>query len=87
MWVDPTGKLVDITPKPDGETRIVFAGDPTYPPDFDFTKRPNNRRWRIYQPADRAELAQAEITAFTESQLKYETGRAIRKGVTLVDIT
>jgi hypothetical protein len=83
VWVDPTGKLVDITPKPDGETRIVFAGDPTYPPDFDFTKRPNNRRSRIYQPVDRTELAQAKIATFSESQLKYETGRATRKGVTL----
>jgi hypothetical protein len=83
VWVDPTGKLVDITPKPDGETRIVFASDPTYPPDFDFTKRPNNRRLRIYQPADRSELAQAKIATFTESQIKYEIGRASRKGLTL----
>jgi hypothetical protein len=74
---------VDITPKPDSETRIAFAGDPTYPPDFDFTKRPNNRRSRIYQPPDRAELAQAKIATFTESQLNYEVRRATRKGVTL----
>ena len=67
MWVDPSGKLVEHYPKPDGETRIVFAGDPTYPPDFDFTKRPNNRRWRsISQRIAGAELAQAEITTFTE---------------------
>jgi len=83
VWVDPTGKLVDITPKPDRETRIVFAGDPTYPPDFDFTKRPKNCRARLHRPADRAKLAQAKIATFTESQLKYETGRATRKGVTL----
>ena len=83
VWVDPTGALIDITPKPDGETCIVFAGDPTYPPDFDFMKRPNNRRSRIYQPADRTELAQIKIATFTESQLKYESGRATRKGVTL----
>ena len=83
VWVDPTGKLVDIAPKPDSETRIAFAGDPTYPPEFDFTKRPINRRSPIYQPADRAEFAQAKIATFTDSQLKYETGRATRKGVTL----
>jgi hypothetical protein len=53
VWVHPTGNLVDITPKPDRETRIVFAGDPTLPPDFDFAKRPNNRRARIYQGGSR----------------------------------
>jgi hypothetical protein len=83
VWENHAGQLVDITPKPDGETRIVFAGDATYPPDFDFTKRPNNRRLRIYQPADRSELAQAKIATFTESQIKYEIGRASRKGLTL----
>jgi len=83
VWVNPTGALIDITPKPDGETCIVFAGDPTYPPDFDFKKRPINRRWRIYQPPDRAELARAKIATFTEAQLKYEVERATQKGVTL----
>lgn len=82
-WVSPTRKLVDITPKPAGETQIVFAADPSYPPDFDFLKRPNNRRSRTYQPADRADLAQANIANFTESQIQYETGRATRKGLTL----
>jgi hypothetical protein len=83
VWVDPIGNLVDITPKPDRETRIVFAGDPTLPPDFDFAKRPNNRRARIYQPTDRVMLAKARIATFNRTQTKYETNRATRKGMTL----
>ena len=83
VWVDPGGNLVDITPKPDREMRIVFAGDQTYPPDFDFTKRPINRRARLYRPTDRAKLAQARIATFNKSQIEYETKRATRKGLTL----
>jgi len=83
VWADPTGTLIDITPKPDGETCIVFAGDPTYPPDFDFRKRPPNRRARLYRPADRAKRAQARIATFNKTQIEYETKRATRKGMTL----
>ena len=83
VWVNSTGRLIDITPKPDGERRIVFAGDPTYSPDFDFTKRPNNRRTRIFRPDNRAKLAQARIAKFTASQIEYETKRAIKKCMTL----
>jgi hypothetical protein len=83
VWVDATGNLVDITPKPARERRIVFAGDPSYPPDFDFTKRFNNRRARLYQPADRERLAQARIAALGKSQIEYETKRATRKGLRL----
>lgn len=83
VWIDPTGNLVDITPKPDRETRIVFVSDPTYPPDFDFAKRPNNRRARVYEPADRVKLAEGRIATFHRSQIEYETNRAVRKGSTL----
>ncbi|MBB3802275.1 hypothetical protein FHR47_002542 [Xanthomonas arboricola] len=27
VWVSPTGEMVDITPKPEGETRILFVPD------------------------------------------------------------
>lgn len=27
-WLSPDGELTDVTPKPDGETRIVFLSDP-----------------------------------------------------------
>ena len=83
VWVSPTGELIDITPKPDGETRIVFAGDPNYPPEFDFTKRPNNCRARLYQPVDRGKLAQARIASLSKSQIEYENKRAARKSLGL----
>jgi hypothetical protein len=83
VWVDPSGNLIDITPKPDRETRIIFAGNQTYRPDFDFTKRPINRRARLYRPADRAEPARASIATFNKTQIEYETRRATRKGLTL----
>lgn len=28
VWVSPCGELIDITPKPEGETRILFVPDP-----------------------------------------------------------
>jgi hypothetical protein len=83
VWADPTGMLIDITPKPDGEQCIVFADDPTYPPDFDFRNRPRNHRKRLYQPVDRAKLARDRIATFSESQLRYETKRATLKNMTL----
>lgn len=83
IWVTPAGELVDITPKPDGETRIVFAADPSYHPDFDFLKRPNNRRARIYRPADSAVIVRDRIAEFVPSQRAYEAARATKKGMTL----
>src|SRR6266851_5551717 len=74
---------MDITPKPDGETQIVFAAAPSYPPDFDFTKRPGSRRARVYEGASRTEIARARIATFILSQVDYETGRAMKKGMTL----
>lgn len=68
VWVSATGELIDITPKPDGETRIVFAGDTSYPAEFDFLKRPNNRRMRTYQATHRPGVASAEINRPTESE-------------------
>ena len=79
IWVDPDGTFIDITPKPAGETRIVFAADPSYLTDFDFRKRPRNRRARLYEPKGVAELVQA----LKPSQIEYETRRAVNKGMTL----
>jgi hypothetical protein len=67
VWVSATGELIDITPKPDEETRIVFAGDTSYPAEFDFLKRPNNRRMRTYQATHPPGVAPAEINPPTES--------------------
>lgn len=83
IWVDSAGMFIHITPKPAGETRIVFAPDPSYPPDFDFGKRPPGRRARLYEPEGVAELVQARIRNFKPSQIEYETRRAVNKGMTL----
>ena len=42
VWVDQSGNFVDITPKHEDDiAEIVFAPDPSYPPNFDFWQRPN----------------------------------------------
>jgi hypothetical protein len=60
VWRDAKGNLFDITPKPQNEASIVFAPAPDYPTDFDFSRRPNNRRVQLCEPADDATIA-AEI--------------------------
>jgi hypothetical protein len=81
--VSPSGELIDITPKPQHENRIVFAPDPKYSADFDFLKRPNSHRVRVYRPADPMERARERIAQFNKRQYEYESGRAIRKGMSL----
>jgi hypothetical protein len=83
VWVDVADKLIDITPKPHGETRIVFVPDPTYPEDFDFDKRPLNRRQRLYEPADPSAEIAGHIARMKAAQLAYEQKRAAKAGVTL----
>ena len=43
VWVLPDNELIDITSKPEGEARITFVSDESYPADFHHTKRPINR--------------------------------------------
>lgn len=83
VWQSPDGALVDITPKPKRETRILFVADRKYPATFNFDNRPGNRRQRLYQPADPAELAADRVGALGPSQLKYELGRAEKAGMSL----
>jgi hypothetical protein len=83
VWADPSGTLIDITPKPDGERHILFAADMSYPPNFDFGQRPGSQRVRIYQPPARPELVQARISRFNDQQIEYERGRAAKKGLSL----
>ena len=37
VWKSPSGKLYDITPRVDGEEKIVFLADPARPYDFKHT--------------------------------------------------
>jgi hypothetical protein len=83
VWVDPAGHLVDITPKPVGEKRILFAPDPAYPHVSDLTHRPRNRRARIYVSAsDPSEIAR-RIAGMNPAQLAYQRRRAGKADMTL----
>ncbi|WP_434729570.1 hypothetical protein [Rhizobium binae] len=83
VWKAPDGSLVDVTPKPDGETSILFVPDDTYLDDFDFAARPLNRRRRIRPDLDRAAIAASMISGLAESQKAYEAKRAAKMGLSL----
>ena len=82
VWRDPKGMIVDITPKPKEESRILFVGDPDVPESFDFDKRPRNRRARLYVEADRSAKARARMVTLSDGKRSYEVGRAMKAGVT-----
>jgi hypothetical protein len=83
VWVDPGGALNDITPKPHGETRILFVPAPSYPPNFDFDKRPLSKRARLYQSPDLSEAINEQIETMKPTQLAYEQKRAAKAGLTM----
>ncbi|WP_271568022.1 hypothetical protein [Bradyrhizobium sp. CCBAU 11386] len=85
VWISQDGALIDITPKPQRETRIVFVPDASYPADFDFDNRPTNRRFRIPQEPDYKMLAEAGISRMKPSQLEYERKRAAKKDIPVTD--
>ncbi|MEA2875558.1 MAG: hypothetical protein QOF14_754 [Hyphomicrobiales bacterium] len=74
---------MDITPKPHGEKRIIFIADSAYPPDFDFDKRPLNKRYKLYRGKDRSADIETKIHAMRLSQLRYEEKRAAKAGIPL----
>lgn len=84
VWADPTGELFDITPKPKGQTRIVFVPDYSYPANFNFDERPRNRRMRIWPDTDKAALAIAHEAGLSDSQRAYESRRATKAGILLL---
>jgi hypothetical protein len=79
----PDGRLVDPTPKPDGERRILYASDPRYPADFDFFRRPNNRRMRTYQGRAVADRVADLVASYPEPVLAAQRRRAAKAGTTL----
>jgi hypothetical protein len=86
VWASPEGELIDITPKPQGETRIVFVKDYSYPANLDFDRhRPRNRRFCIPQEPDYGGLAATEIAEMSPTQIEYESKRAAKKGLTLLE--
>ncbi|WP_156408872.1 hypothetical protein [Rhizobium sp. Root708] len=83
VWKAPDGTLIDVTPKPDGETSILFVPDDTYPADFDFAARPPNRRRRALPDLDLAAIAASMISGLAESQKAHEEKRASKLGLSL----
>ena len=86
VWKDPTGALLDITPKPGGESHIVFVPDKAYPPGFDFANRPRNQRWSLYGAGDEARRVAIQMERMSASQLAYETKRAAKAGKSLREL-
>jgi hypothetical protein len=85
VWQTPDGQLVDITPKPHGETSIVFIQDRRYADDFDFDKRPPSLRFSLYPAVTRTEIAEQSIASMRPAQLEYERKRASKAGEPLTE--
>lgn len=83
VWISPEGDLIDITPKPAQETKILFLPDDSFPPDFDFDKRPSNKRMSAAPVPDPAAYADIRIREMKPTQRQYEERRAAKLGQTL----
>ncbi|WP_439543402.1 hypothetical protein [Hyphomicrobium sp.] len=83
VWIASGGELVDITPKPGKETKILFVSDDAYGADFDFDKRPLNRRMSAVEALHPQDYAAARIQQMKPKQLQYEEQRARKAGKTL----
>ena len=83
VWEDAEGRLLDITPKPMGETRILFVPDRSYPGDFNFDHRPLNRRKRLYVETDPSEEVARAIAQLAGGKRQYEERRAQKAGMNL----
>lgn len=83
VWENAEGALLDITPKPRGEPRILFVPDMSYAQDFDFDQRPRNRRQRLYTGSDPAEQVAGMMASLAGGKRQYEERRATKAGMTL----
>jgi hypothetical protein len=82
VWQDGRD-IHDITPTQEGETCVLFAPDPRYRADFDFTQRPHNRRFRSYGWTERAPLVGTKLAEVSGPALAYKMRRAGKKNVTV----
>jgi hypothetical protein len=83
VWRDANGEVLDITPKPKGESRILFVPEPHVPVDFDFDQRPTNRRIRNYEPRVDSRSARGEAITLSGGKRAYEERRAAKAGLEL----
>jgi hypothetical protein len=56
VWADPNGELVDITPKADGETEVLYLPDPNATYSFEDDILPRNRRFALVDHPDLQEF-------------------------------
>jgi hypothetical protein len=82
VWHDGR-EMRDITPTQEGETRVLFAPDRRYGADFDFRRRPNNRRFRSYGWTKCEPMVSAKLVETGAAALAYKARRAEKMGVTL----
>lgn len=83
VWLDQDGHYHEITPKPHRETHIVFVPDSRFGHDFDFGKRPANKRHRIYSAVDQRADILERIARMKPTQKAYESKRAEKAGLAL----
>lgn len=81
----PSGTIMDVTPKRDGEATICFAVDARLDVGFDFLRRANNRHSRIYAPTDDGARVRGAIACLHGKDRKYAEGRAAKVGLSLED--
>jgi hypothetical protein len=83
VWMDAKNNFYDITPKPHGETEIIFVPDRNYGSDFDFDRRPLNRRYQLYKRPDVSGAVSSKLAAMKPKQRECETKRATKAGMSL----
>lgn len=84
VWEDASGTLVDITPKPAGETKILFARARRYSSEFDFDNRPRNRLLRIYERPNLRSAIEGRVIQWSKGKKAYEEKRAQAAGLDLL---
>lgn len=77
------GRLLDVTPKVDGEKHVMFAADPSKPADFDFMQRPANVRIRLYEGPTPERRAADLIACMSEAEERVQTRKAQEAGLSL----
>jgi hypothetical protein len=77
------GEMIDVTPKRDGERAILFAVDPSRGADFDFMRRPPNRRTRLYRGLSAERRTADLIACMSDAEIRAGTRRAEKSGMSL----
>lgn len=76
VWQSPSGELIDITPKADGETRILFLPDQAQTYDHESHRRRDNIRLPLVNDPDLLAFfrARAAMNRYVEEHSPGKTG-------------